>query len=293
MYVNRSPQQYSNPMGLMSRFGHGSVLTDGGRMGAGAVIYLSSFVIAAYGMPGIALGFLAALAGSAMVSAPLFDRSDLSAPPVLDKWISARIDLVPSDDGVEAAEDLTQESGISSADYVEDAILQEELDVSVDGDEVNTVDEDTDGDVDENLYELIEQLEEEKGDQFSILPVLKTSRVDFFAFLQDGGRILYLPRMRESFECPLCGERVPWDMKQCPSCGITFSRIEEGLEEFLQDDLDEYGRSILPGDIQVRGIAMHVEDGTIVVYGERKKRVESDYISGFSDDFLAGIGAID
>lgn len=291
MYVNRSLQRYSIPTDLISRFDLGALPSGRVGMGAGAIIYLGSFAIAAHGMPGIALGFLTALAGSAIVSAPLFDRFERNDPPLLNKWVSARIDLVPSDDGVEAAEDLTQESDISPAYYVEEEILPQEPDESEDTDEGDTGDGDTEAD--ESLYELIEHLEEERGGQFSIHPVLKTSRVDFLAFLQDEGRILYLPRMRESFECPLCGERVSWDMRQCPSCGITFSRIEEGLEEFLQDDLDEYGRSILPGDIQVRGIAMHLEEGTIVVYGERKKRVEYDYINGFSDDFLAGIGAID
>ncbi len=303
MYANGNPLKYLKGIKSSTLSMIAENIPEGKNISLiGVAVYLLSFLLPAAGTTGTGLGVFTALVGSVMISKPLVLSGEFGEPGVFEKWGNYRIDGPPEDEkereekGPEEAPSGGRDSqrplhGIKSIidfeEQKEDSDIFEQAEIR-DREEIPEIPEE---------YTIAEEDEIEGGEQYDRMrPLVKTSGAELLIFRTGEENILSLPKKKESFNCPVCGERVSWDTTKCPSCGVMFASLESRLDDVIREEIDEYGRSILPADIKVKAIHLDMENGSATIYGSVKKREERKDTYGpygSNDDFLAGISAID
>jgi len=302
MYANRNPRNYlQNIKDSVTSMVPEDALEERNILTViGIGVYLLSFIFpVAAGATGLGISVFTALLGSVMISKPLVFSAEFGEQKPFEKWGNYRINGPPEDEkrqeekgGEESLFSGTTSQrplhGIRGTIHSEEHKEYEELFEHTkvrEHEEILEIPEE---------YVIAEEGKTDSEGQYDRThPLLKTSRTEFLIFRTGEKNILSLPKKKESFSCPLCGEKVSWGTTKCPSCGVSFASVESGLDDVIGEEIDEYGNSILPGDIKVKAIHLDMENGSSTIYGSAKKREESKSTYGFNDDFLAGISAID
>jgi|GEM_PF-2074301 len=289
----------------------------------GASIYLLSFALPIYGMTGTGISVFTAFLGSIIITRPLIFSGSSDAAEILKKWGNYRIDGVtefsengPNDkksempqidrsstktprknikkvldlniDPEEEKDESRDNRKIDAETGAERKAIKDEIKTAYERKD-NAREDEENSDEPEYDYELEEEFDTDTYEEFK--PILKTSRSGAIIFRAEDAEIISLENSRR-FECPVCGESVPYNADRCPSCGVSFASLEIGQDVMkeIKEGIDEYGKSIIPEDMDIKLIHLDIQDGRAEIYGSIREDKEEAF--SFNDDFLSGISVI-